>query len=54
MYITYIIYSYNLPENMHYNAYSLYNIMALFIFLFIYLYIYAHMTLRTKLKQNYS
>ena len=40
MYITYIIHSYNLPENMHYNAYSLYNIMALFIFLFIYLFIY--------------
>lgn len=37
MYITYIIYSYNLPEKCVYNAYSLYNIMALFIYLFIYL-----------------
>ena len=46
MYITYIIYSYNLPEKCVYNAYSLYNIMALFIYLFI----YAHMILCTKLK----
>ncbi len=37
MYITYIMYSYNLRKKCVYNTYSLYNIMALFIYLFIYL-----------------